>query len=53
MVTAIEKLTERMDRMEVFVQLLDSRVRGRENLAAASQTPVAALPPERPGGRMP
>lgn len=48
MVTAIEKLTERMDRVEVFVQLLDSRVRGRENLAAGSPPAPAVIPPERP-----
>jgi transcriptional regulator with XRE-family HTH domain len=41
--TAVERLTERMDRVEVHMQLLETRMRGRENLAAASHSL-----PERP-----
>jgi transcriptional regulator with XRE-family HTH domain len=48
LVAAIERLTDRMDRIEVFVQLLDSRLRGRENLAAAQTKPAALPPSERP-----
>jgi transcriptional regulator with XRE-family HTH domain len=61
LVTAIEKLTERMDRVEVFTQLLDTRMRGRENLAAAltdgmertdeQATPAAAETSPRAGAR--
>ncbi len=43
LVTAIERLTDRVDRLEVFYQTLETRMRGRENLAAATH-----VLPERP-----
>lgn len=55
LVTAIERLTDRVDRLDVLYQTLESRMRGRENLAAAllspterpddQATPAAAQPP--------
>lgn len=43
MATAIERLADRVERLEVYTQTLESRLRGREHLAAAAH----AASPER------
>lgn len=38
MATAVEKLTSRMDRLEVHIQMLEARLRGRENVTPSRAT---------------
>ena len=53
MSTAMETVVNRLDRLEVFVQTLEARMRGRENLATSLATERTDEPPTHPPSGFP